>query len=101
MKNLLVETAAHMWSRLSLGLFAVPDAYLAGNAPLAELPLTGGDGPLVVTAIGISMAVISLILLFVMRKSGRKSKDKSISQPHNIHHVPPPNAPAGKGHARR
>ena len=47
---------------------------VAGYAsPVYELPLTGGSGPLVVTAIGISLAGLS-VLLFVMRGKSDKHK---------------------------
>jgi len=48
----------------------------AGNASMNELPLTGGAGPLVVTAIGIGLAVLSLILFVLRGKSDNKKKTK-------------------------
>ena len=51
-----------------------------GNSLIAgaayELPMTGGSGPLVVTAIGVSLAGLSLILLIMRGKSGNKDKNK-------------------------
>ena len=41
-----------------------------------SLPLTGGSGPLVVTVIGISMAVLSLLLFFLRGKGDDKGKKK-------------------------
>ncbi|MCL2404174.1 MAG: LPXTG cell wall anchor domain-containing protein [Defluviitaleaceae bacterium] len=46
---------------------------LAGT-PSYVLPLTGGAGPLVVTAIGIGLAVLSLLLFFLRGKSDNKKK---------------------------
>ena len=43
---------------------------------LYELPLTGGAGPLVVTAIGIGLAVLSLLLFFLRGKSDNKQKKR-------------------------
>ena len=47
-----------------------------GTEFLYELPLTGGNGPLVVTAIGISLAVLSLVLFVLRGKSDDKKKSK-------------------------
>ena len=49
---------------------------VAGYAsPVYELPLTGGSGPLVVTAIGVSLAGLSVVL-FVMRGKSDKQKNR-------------------------
>ena len=40
------------------------------------LPLTGGTGNVVVTAIGVSMAGISILLIAYKIKAGRKAKGK-------------------------
>ena len=67
-----------------------------------ELPHTGGDGPLLVTVIGISLAVVSLIILFVRMRSGQKEKDKAKNQQQNgVRHTPPPGGPTGGGPIRR
>ena len=50
--------------------------FFVGSVPMYELPLTGGAGPMVVTAIGIGLAILSL-LLFILRG---KSNDKPKSQ---------------------
>ena len=70
MRNLLVDTA----------MFTLLPACLTGNAPIFELPMTGGEGAIIVTAIGISLAAISLLLLFVRARSGKKPKDKTKNQ---------------------
>ena len=59
-------------------MFYLSDALrVAGSVnPAYELPLTGGSGPLVVTAIGICLAGLSLILFVMRAKSGNKQKDK-------------------------
>ena len=99
MENLLA--AVLIGCRLSWGhMLAVPGACLAGDAQVYGLPMTGGDGPMIVTAIGIGLAVFSLILLFVMKRSGRKDKNKLNGQQDNTRRVPPPNASAGNGHFR-
>jgi len=48
-----------------------------GSMPMYELPLTGGAGPLVVTAIGVSLAALSLLLFILRGKSDNKSKKKN------------------------
>jgi len=40
------------------------------------LPLTGGAGPMLVTVIGISLAVLSLLLFFILGRSNSKHKNK-------------------------
>jgi len=40
------------------------------------LPYTGGNGPLVVTAIGIGLAALSLLLFVLRGKSDDKKKKK-------------------------
>ena len=40
----------------------------------AALPMTGGDGPVFVTVMGLSLAGLAVILLVVLRKKGRKTK---------------------------
>ena len=47
-----------------------------GNAPVYELPLTGGAGPIVVTAIGVGLAALSLLLFILRGKSDDKQKKK-------------------------
>jgi len=46
-------------------------------ASLASLPMTGGDGPMIVTIAGLSIAGLSMILLFVMKRKDRKPKGKA------------------------
>ena len=53
---------------------SISNNLIAGAA--YELPLTGGSGPLVVTAIGVGLAGMSLILLILRGKSGNKDKNK-------------------------
>ena len=83
MRNLLVEATVLSWLV----------TYLADTAPM--LPLTGGEGPLLVTVIGLSLAGLSLILLFIRMRSGKKHKDNTINQQNNNRRVPPPNTPPG------
>ena len=64
----LLAFATYWW-----GLFA-------GNALIYVLPMTGGDGPILVTIIGISLAGLSLIMLFLRMRSGRKNKNKVKNQ---------------------
>jgi len=52
-------------------------AYLISNRPEFDLPMTGGDGPMIVTITGISLAGISLLLLFFMMRKGKKNKGKN------------------------
>jgi len=56
------------------------DYPLAAQAQMYELPYTGGAGPMVVTAIGIGLAVLSL-LLFVLR--GKSKDDNKKDKPSN------------------
>ena len=49
---------------------------VATGAPAYELPLTGGAGPMVVTAIGVSLAVLSLLLFILRGRSNSKQKNK-------------------------
>jgi len=46
------------------------------HAILYVLPLTGGAGPMVVTAIGVSLAALSLLLFILRGKSDDKTKKK-------------------------
>jgi len=46
------------------------------GTPMYELPLSGGAGPMVVTAIGIGLAVLSLLLFFLRGKAGDKQKKR-------------------------
>jgi len=47
-------------------------------ANLAVLPMTGGDGPMLVTIAGLSIAGLSVVLLFFMKRKGRnKPKSKA------------------------
>ena len=48
----------------------------AGSNAVYELPITGGNGPMVVTAIGIGLAVLSLLLFVLRGKSDDKKKGK-------------------------
>jgi len=48
----------------------------ASNATVYELPLTGGAGPFIVTAIGVSLAALSLLLFILRGKSDDKQKKK-------------------------
>jgi len=41
-----------------------------------ELPMTGGDGPMLVTVVGLSLAGLSLVILFLRARSSKKSKGK-------------------------
>jgi len=50
-------------------------AFLINNRMEFDLPLTGGEGPLIVTAVGLGLAGISLVLLIAMRGK-RKDKGK-------------------------
>ena len=100
MINILV--VAQMGCRLLWEqLFAFSGACFAGSVSIYQLPMTGGDGPLIVTAIGIGLAVMSLLLLFVMKRTGKKDKGKPGGQKNNPHRVPPPNASAGNGSFRQ
>jgi len=49
---------------------------LAG-IPIYELPLYGGSGPMVVTAIGIGLAALSLLFFFLRGKSDDKPNKKT------------------------
>jgi len=50
-------------------------AFLINNRMEFDLPMTGGEGPLIVTAVGLGLAGISLVLLIAMRGK-RKDKGK-------------------------
>jgi len=52
------------------------DNIFAGSTQLYELPLTGGNGPMVVTAIGVGLAVLSLLFLVLRGKPKDKDKGK-------------------------
>jgi len=40
---------------------------------LAYLPMTGGDGPMIVTVMGLSLAGLSVALLLIMKRKSRKT----------------------------
>jgi len=50
-------------------------ALLANSQP-ALLPMTGGDGPMIVTVVGLSIAGLSLVLLLLLSRKGKKGKAK-------------------------
>jgi len=50
--------------------------FLTNNQP-DLLPMTGGDGPMIVTIAGLSMAGLSLVLLFLLSRKGKKPKGKA------------------------
>jgi len=78
MKNLLVKAVMPTGFQLLLSqLFTMAAGNYAGTTSQFELPLTGGSGPAVVTVIGLSLAGISMIVLFLKMRAGRKSKGKS------------------------
>jgi len=52
------------------------------TAHMYVLPLTGGNGPMVVTAVGIGLAVLSLLLFVLRGKSDDKKKEKRRSRGH-------------------
>jgi len=43
------------------------------------LPMTGGDGATIVTVVGLSMAGISMVLLLLLSRRGKKPKGKAKS----------------------
>ena len=52
-------------------------ALLSLASSSAYLPMTGGDGPLLVTVMGLSLAGLSIALLLVLKKKGRKDTKKA------------------------
>ena len=54
----------------------VSQFYSVGMSLGAVLPMTGGDGPLLVTIIGVSMAGLSFLILFLRWRSSRKQKKR-------------------------
>ena len=49
-------------------------AWITGLAQV--LPMTGGQGPLLVTVIGISMAGLSMLIIFFKLRASHKAKKK-------------------------
>jgi len=52
---------------------------MLSDSHLATLPMTGGDGPMIVTVVGLSIAGFSMILLLLMKKKSRKPKQKTVN----------------------
>jgi len=52
-------------------------AALLASSQTDLLPMTGGDGPMIVTVVGLSMAGLSLVLLLLLSKKGKKPKGKT------------------------
>ena len=50
--------------------------HIVGMSSSAVLPMTGGDGPLLVTVIGVSLASLSFLILFLRWRSSRKQKKR-------------------------
>ena len=50
--------------------------YFLGMSSDAVLPMTGGDGPLLVTIVGVSLAGLSFLILFFRWRSSRKQKKR-------------------------
>ena len=57
-------------------MFYLSEALMVAGSALYELPLTGGNGPLVVTAVGLSLAGLSVVLFIMRGKSDNKHKNK-------------------------
>jgi len=50
-------------------------ALLTSSQPYM-LPMTGGEGSIIITVVGLSMAGLSLVLLLVLSRKGKKPKGK-------------------------
>jgi len=50
---------------------------LLASSQQALLPTTGGEGSMIVTVVGLSMAGLSLVLLLLLSKKGKKPKGKT------------------------
>ena len=64
-------------STMTVLLPQISSVYLTAATQSAVLPMTGGDGSTLVTVIGVSMAALSILILFLRWKSSRKQDKRN------------------------